>query len=144
MTQTTRLHNPDFNKACPKHFCTKVLLLLLLHYCHHQHHPLIKVSFPLILLLNQWHPPLLKFQFSDCSTFFIVCYVPTTSVLVQWLMLLLHIQEVPVRISAGRPATIRQVSRVFLGPSARMSLVVFQTRARYFLSVLHSHSFNVK
>jgi len=43
---------------------------------------LSQVSFPLVLLpLNQWCTPPLRFQVSDCSTLLIMCNVPSTAVL---------------------------------------------------------------
>jgi hypothetical protein len=47
---------------------------------HHHHHLLSQVSFPLVPLLNQWCIPPLRLQASDCSTFLIICHVPSTAV----------------------------------------------------------------
>jgi hypothetical protein len=39
--------------------------------------PSPQVSFPLVLLLNQWVMPPLRLQVSDCVTFLIMCDVPS-------------------------------------------------------------------
>jgi hypothetical protein len=51
------------------------------YHHHYYHHLLSQVSFPMVLLLlNCWCTPPLRLQVSDCSTFLIMCDVPSTAV----------------------------------------------------------------
>jgi hypothetical protein len=61
----------------------------LYSWCYH--HVLSQVSFPLVLLLlNQWCTPPLRFQVSYSSIFLIMCNVPSKAVFfVQNLLVLL-------------------------------------------------------
>jgi ABC-type proline/glycine betaine transport system permease subunit len=56
-----------------------LLLLLLLCCCHHHCHHVTGLFF-LVLLLNHWRSPLLRLQVTGCSTFCIVCNVPSIAV----------------------------------------------------------------
>jgi len=52
----------------------------MFHEGYH-HHLLSQVSFPLVLLLlNHWCTPPIRFQASDCSTFLSMCDAPSTTV----------------------------------------------------------------
>jgi len=67
----------------------EVPITVLLTQRHHYHHHRIlsQFYFPLvILLLNQKSTPPLRLQFSGCSTFFCMCYIPSTAVFLENLL----------------------------------------------------------